>query len=53
MNVDTAPLPEAAPQQMPAPDGPLSRARPKMFKSDTLTADQIDYLYSELTCLEW
>ena len=38
-----------------APPGgiPLSRARPKMFKSDTLTADQIDYLYSELTCLEW
>ena len=31
----------------------LSRSRPKMFKSDTLTPDQIDYLYSELTCLEW
>lgn len=31
----------------------LSRSRPKMYKSDTLTADQIDYLYSELTCLEW
>jgi hypothetical protein len=38
-----------------APQGAirLSRARPKMFKSETLTADQIDYLYSELTCLEW
>lgn len=32
---------------------PLRRARPKMFKSSTLTASQIDYLYSELTCLEW
>lgn len=31
----------------------LSRSRPKMYKSDTLTPDQIDYLYSELTCLEW
>lgn len=31
----------------------VSRARPKMFKSDTLTADQIDYLYSELVCLAW
>lgn len=25
----------------------------KMFKSDTMTADQIDYLYSELVSLEW
>jgi hypothetical protein len=31
----------------------LSRSRPKMFKSTSLDADQIDYLYSELTCLEW
>lgn len=31
----------------------LPRARPKMFKSDTLTAEQVDYLYSELTCLPW
>lgn len=37
------------------PPGPvlLREGRPRMFKSDTLTADQIDYLYSELTCLEW
>lgn len=31
----------------------LPRSRPKMYKSDTLSPDQIDYLYSELTCLEW
>ncbi|WP_298944431.1 hypothetical protein [uncultured Microbacterium sp.] len=31
----------------------LPRGRPKMFKSDTLSASDIDYLYSELTCLEW
>ena len=31
----------------------LSRSRPKMFRSDSLGPDQIDYLYSELTCLEW
>jgi hypothetical protein len=31
----------------------LSRSRPKMFKSPSLRPDQIDYLYSELTCLEW
>lgn len=27
--------------------------RPKMFRSEHLTADDIDYLYSELTLLEW
>ncbi|KAE8764907.1 hypothetical protein GB883_06610 [Georgenia thermotolerans] len=27
--------------------------RPKMFRSPTLRADQIDYLYSELTCVAW
>lgn len=27
--------------------------RRKMFKSDHLTADQIDYLYSELVCVTW
>lgn len=32
---------------------PLSQTRPKMFKSSTLAADSIDYLYSELACLEW
>ncbi|WP_194409711.1 hypothetical protein [Microbacterium cremeum] len=31
----------------------LGRSRPKMYKSDTLTPDDIDYLYSELTCLQW
>lgn len=31
----------------------LSHSRPKMFKSDRMAADQIDYLYSELTCLAW
>ncbi|ERG64552.1 hypothetical protein L332_08840 [Agrococcus pavilionensis RW1] len=31
----------------------LERARPKMFKSSTLPADRIDYLYSELVGLEW
>jgi hypothetical protein len=36
---------------------PLSRLiahpRPKMYKSDVLTDDDVDYLYSELECLEW
>jgi len=31
----------------------LNRSRPKMLKSDRLRPDQIDYLYSELTCLAW
>ena len=31
----------------------LARPRPKMFKSDVLTADDIDDLYSELTCVAW
>lgn len=31
----------------------LAPSRPKMYKSETLTPNQIDYLYSELTCLEW
>jgi hypothetical protein len=31
----------------------LNRSRPKMYKSDSLGPDQIDYLYSELTCLSW
>ncbi len=31
----------------------LSTSRPKMFRSESLGPDQIDYLYSELTCLEW
>jgi hypothetical protein len=32
---------------------PLPRPRPKMFRSDRLRPDQIDYLYSELTCVAW
>jgi hypothetical protein len=32
---------------------PLSRPRPKMFRSDSLRPDEIDYLYSELVCLSW
>lgn len=31
----------------------LHRSRPKMFRSHILEPDQIDYLYSELTCLAW
>jgi hypothetical protein len=31
----------------------LPKARPKMFRSDRLKPDQIDYLYSELTCVAW
>ncbi len=31
----------------------LRRSRPKMFKSSTLPARRIDYLYSELVGLEW
>jgi hypothetical protein len=27
--------------------------RPKMYRSDSLRQDQIDYLYSELTCMRW
>ena len=31
----------------------LASARPKMFRSATLKAEDIDYLYSELTCVAW
>lgn len=31
----------------------LRHSRPKMFKSDTLQAGDVDYLYSELTCVAW
>lgn len=31
----------------------LGRPRPKMFRSKTLAAEQVAYLYSELTCLAW
>jgi hypothetical protein len=31
----------------------LSSPRPKMYRSPTLTAGDIDYLYSELACVAW
>jgi hypothetical protein len=31
----------------------LRSPRPKMYRSPTLAADQIDYLYSELACVSW
>ncbi len=31
----------------------LRSPRPKMYRSPTLAADQIDYLYSELVCVSW
>lgn len=31
----------------------MDRARPKMYRSDNLRPDQIDYLYSELVCVAW
>jgi hypothetical protein len=31
----------------------LRKPRPKMYKGELLRPDQIDYLYSELTCVEW
>ena len=31
----------------------VARPRPKMFRSDTLGAADVDYLYSELTCVSW
>lgn len=39
----------------PAPAGSrlLAQARPRMFKSDELHADRVDYLYSELTNVAW
>lgn len=32
---------------------PLRSPRPKMFRSGRLRAGQVDYLYSELTCVPW
>ena len=37
----------------PTPSMMLRTPRRKMFRSPTLAADQIDYLYSELVCLAW
>lgn len=31
----------------------LPRGRPKMFRSDTFDASDVDYLYSELACVAW
>lgn len=31
----------------------LARPRPRMFRSDELGAADVDYLYSELTCVSW
>ena len=31
----------------------LPETRRKMFRSEKLSADQLDYLYSELTCVPW
>lgn len=32
---------------------PIGSPRPKMFRSGRLRANQVDYLYSELTCVPW
>ena len=32
---------------------PLRSPRPRMFRSSRLRAEQVDYLYSELTCVPW
>ncbi|WP_375422888.1 hypothetical protein [uncultured Friedmanniella sp.] len=32
---------------------PLSRPRPKAFKSASLGEEHVDYLYTELTCVPW
>jgi hypothetical protein len=31
----------------------LAQSRPKMFRSEALAATDVDYLYSELTCVAW
>lgn len=37
----------------PQPSITLAASRPKMYRSEKLRPDQIDYLYSELTCVAW
>jgi hypothetical protein len=37
----------------PKPSIMLKSSRPKMYRSANLRPDQIDYLYSELTCVAW
>jgi hypothetical protein len=39
--------------ERPRPSWLVPAPRPKMFRSDKLRPDQIDYLYSELTCVAW
>lgn len=39
-------------QSFPGPQVAL-RGRPKLYKSERLTPTQVDYLYSELTCVPW
>jgi hypothetical protein len=31
----------------------LRSPRPKMFRSDRLAPEHVDYLYSELVCVAW
>lgn len=38
---------------LPSPGLDLTRPRSKMFRSGTVPAEAIDYLYSELTLLDW
>ncbi|TRW43705.1 hypothetical protein FJ693_16620 [Georgenia yuyongxinii] len=38
--------------RVPSPSVTVA-GRPKMFRSPSLRPDQIDYLYSELTCVAW
>ena len=38
---------------VPSPGRTLSQPRPKMYRSKALSAGEIDYLYSELTLLQW
>ena len=37
----------------PKPSIMLKSPRPKMYRSTNLSPDQIDDLYSELTCVAW
>lgn len=37
----------------PRPSIILKSPRPKMYRSASLSPDQVDYLYSELTCVPW
>lgn len=37
----------------PARSVPLRSSRPRMFRSERVAARDVDYLYSELTCVAW